>query len=224
MGWRRVDALWDKDDEWGNVSLCQRNAPVAKGQVPVTYCQHFAPQRWVTFLEVKSILLVLSPCSKVPLASTPSPIESHHRDHLYDIFNLAKLDLSILLMILDLDWLYVNLNDSGADPVKELEAERVRSLGAIHSVHTGVDILRIMFTLGVIFLKSTQLWGPSSSLSLYLLIVNSCLEPDVVVPCVQINSKLQIWYKGDFQIKKVSTSFIHHYVKSKCKDKKKPSS
>ena len=31
----RVDALWDEDDEWGNVSLSQGNPPIAKGEVPV---------------------------------------------------------------------------------------------------------------------------------------------------------------------------------------------
>ena len=72
-----------------------------------------------------------------------------------------------------------DLDDSGADTVKELEAEGVRSLGAIHSVHAGVDI----FTIHTII---------DDHQSLSLLILKTCFEPDVVVPCVQINSKLQI--------------------------------
>ena len=46
---------------------------------------------------IKFILLVLSPCPEVPLASSPGPIEGHHRDHLqvehHDTFQFSKLGL-----------------------------------------------------------------------------------------------------------------------------------
>ena len=48
-GWKgKVDALRDKDDEGGDVSLGQGNATVAKGQVPET--KHCVPQRWKTLM------------------------------------------------------------------------------------------------------------------------------------------------------------------------------
>ena len=63
-GWKgKVDALRDKDDEGGDVSLGQGNATVAKGRVPATQhrCQHC--QRWKTLKGVKCILLVPSSCT-----------------------------------------------------------------------------------------------------------------------------------------------------------------
>ena len=48
-GWKgKVDALRDKDDEGGDVSLGQGNATVAKGQVPET--KHCVPQGWKTLM------------------------------------------------------------------------------------------------------------------------------------------------------------------------------
>ena len=84
-----------------------------------------------------------------------------------------------------------------------------------------------VFTLGVDTLESTQSWSPSSFPSLSLLIVNVCLEPDVVVPCVQINSKLRIWHMGNFQTKKYekissssSWSSCHIHIMSKLQRRK----
>ena len=49
-GWKgKGDALWDKDDEGGDVSLGQGNATVAKGQVSET--KHCVLQRWKTLME-----------------------------------------------------------------------------------------------------------------------------------------------------------------------------
>ena len=99
----------------------------------VRYLQHNADVNSLcpSKMENKCILLVLSPCPEVPLASSPGPIEGHHRDH---------LQRHILVCRFDWDCVNVDLNDSGADTVKELEAEGVGGLGAVHSVHAGIDI------------------------------------------------------------------------------------
>ena len=53
-------------------------------------------QSWRLSFFGKIFLLVLGPCSEVPLSGPPSPIEGHNRDHLEETHQLAKdLDIEV---------------------------------------------------------------------------------------------------------------------------------
>ena len=57
--------------------------------------------------------------------------------------------------ILDWDCANVDLDDSGADTVKELEAEGVSRFDPVHSVHTGINIcLHMIMNISIIVIAN----------------------------------------------------------------------